>query len=80
MILASLEVLRQSIDVVDKQIIELLKHRLELSHEAQQQHPEYRNDYDREIAISKRYSDELGVRGGIIAEKILRFCLMDDNR
>jgi chorismate mutase len=50
---------RQEIDQIDNDIIDLLMRRMVKARYARYMHPEYVDDYDRELAVLARYSKRL---------------------
>lgn len=69
--------LRQEIDALDRDIIELLRNRARLSAHVQRERVDaggVRLALGRELQVVETYRESLGVAGGSIADAVLRFC------
>ncbi|MCX4783671.1 chorismate mutase [Streptomyces sp. NBC_01264] len=74
---AAIAGLRDSIDLVDREILELLEDRRRLSEEVQRVRMASggrRTELGRENVIIRRYADRLGRPGGAMALALLEFC------
>lgn len=74
---AAIASLRNSIDLIDQEILQLLEGRRRLSEDVQRSRMSSggrRTELGRENVIIKRYADRLGRPGGTIALAMLEFC------
>lgn len=77
---AALERARLEIDHLDNDIADLLMQRMTKARYARYMHPEYVDDYDRELAVMRRYTKRLVpyVKTEVVADLVM--CLFKMSR